>query len=564
MRSYFILFSLFLLPFVAWSQFDKRQVLQEAFPGRQHYFGTSGDMDENRAVVTATHGRNPWAWSGGLAYVYQKKESGWELRNILHPEVSSDADRFGQNACAISGNWIIVGDWMNAQFEGGTAHIFQLSADTAWEHISSLVPEGTESYDHFGNRVAIDGNVAAVSTYKAVYVFEFTRGQWRQTAVLQGDQKKESGFGMSMPIRNNQIIVGSTWEDGEEFENLGALYVFKKEGKDWKKSQKIMAPKDKQEAGLNFGHSLDFDKKFLAVGCPTKDMGQAGSAGAVFLFRNKSGTWVYDRLLYNENFGYGIYGFGQQVSLSGDRIAVSENQDRDYQSSVFILDIRGKGFKTLAKIQETEGTAGIDYADGLLALSGTDLLVGDPGDEFCDDFSGSCGKAYFYNLSERPKTEMPKNSIEYAANWGFSESDIQAIRQKYKGDSILFDHINGDLVFKMSSRESGKWGMYQGDQEIIPAEYDSLAFFGWNHPFTIVKQNGKLGAYRSDFGEEGQLSVPCLYDDLHIYTHEGQIWLAAKRDGKWRWVNWYYGNEASIEFDFHQELYILENWNPAW
>lgn len=563
MRIPYLLFSILISTSSLWAQYQSRLVLKEAMPGRQHYFGSSGDIDNNFAVITATHGRNPWAWNGGLAYVYEYKNQHWTLRNILHPNISANEDRFGQNACAISGNWIIVGDWMNSHHKNGTAHIFQLKADTAWEHVTSLNPESLKPSEHFGNRVAISGNIAAVSSYKAVYVFEYKQGEWRQTAVLEGDQKEEGGFGMSIAIRGQQIIVGSLWEDGKELNNLGAIYVFKKLDQEWQESQKILPPKELQEDGLNFGHSLDFNAKYLAVGCPTKDMGLAGSAGAVFLFRNRSGQWSYDRLLYNENFGYGIYGFGNQVSLSGDRLAVSENQNRDYEASVYILDIGRKNFKSIAKIKETEGTAGIDYADGLLKLSENYLLVGDPGDEFCDDFSGSCGKAYFYQLAASPTAIKPKNSIEYASIWGFSKDQIRRIRAKFNGDSIVFDHINGDLVFKMRSRESRKWGMYQGEQEIIPAQYDSLAFHAWNCPFTIVQQNGKLGAYSHAFSDEGQLSVPCRYDDLHVYQYEGAFWLAAKRNGKWRWVNWYSGEEAGIEYDYHQELFILKNWQPG-
>lgn len=562
-RIFFLFFFLFSTQVIL-AQFQSRQVLQEAQFGRSHYFGSSGDLEGDRAVITATHGSNPWSYSGGLAYVYQRQNEQWELRNILYPDVSHAEDRFGQNACALSGDWIIVGDWNNRQNPKGMAHIFQLKADTAWEYSAGLMPNGVEDYDHFGNRVAIDGPIAAVSTYKAVYVFEYQNGEWRQSAVLEGDQKDESGFGMSLAIEGRDIVVGSIWENSEGLENGGALYYYRKNGTEWQLQQKIIPPKELQEKDLHFGHSLDCNREYLAVGCPRKDMGQAGSAGAVFLYRYQSGRWVFDQLIYNERFGYGIYGFGHQVSLSGNNLAVSENQNRDYESSVYILELKDKSYKTLAKLQETEGTAGSRYGDELLALSGDHLLVGDPGDDFCDDFSGGCGKSYLYELHLKTANRPAQNTIEYAEDWGFSDRQIQSIQNLYGGDSILFDPVNGDLVFKMRSRKSGLWGLYQGEKELIPAKYDSIAFSGWNQPFTIVEQNGQLGAYQGFYNDDGGLSVPCIYEDLYIYTFEGQYWLAAKRDGKWRWVNWYNGQEAGPEYDYHQELYILKNWEPGW
>jgi len=70
----------------------------------------------------------------------------------------------------------------------------------------------------------------------------------------------------------------------------------------------------------------------------------------------------------------------------------------------------------------------------------------------------------------------------------------------------------------------------------------------------------KIFTLTRDFGK---LSVECNYEDFHTYTYEGQFWLAGKRDSKWRWVNWFNGYEASQKFDYHQELYILENWSPG-
>src|SRR5690554_3701594 len=114
------------LPYSIFSQANLIQVEQEENSGRQHYFGSSVAMDDKYAVVVGVHSKNPKAWSGGIGYVYELKEGKWQLRSKLYPDVSYDQDRFGQGACAISGNTVIIGDWKNQKNPNGAAHLFQL------------------------------------------------------------------------------------------------------------------------------------------------------------------------------------------------------------------------------------------------------------------------------------------------------------------------------------------------------------------------------------------------------------------------------------------------------
>lgn len=558
-------FTTFLVTFCSstFGQTVSRVVVQEPEPSRQNYFGSSGDIDGNLAIITATHGKNPNAWNGGLAYVYELKNGHWKLRNTLYPNISDDQDRFGQNACDLQGKQIIIGDWMNAQYPGGAAHIFQLSRDSSWRHVTTLAPNNKDKYDHFGNRVAIYANTAAVSTFNEVFIYEFENGEWLKKQILTGDQKVDGGFGQSLVLHKNQLIIGATWEDMDSIANAGAVYVFENKNGQWELTQKLVASVEDQEHQLEFGFSLSVSDDLLAIGVPRKNMGRAYGAGAVYLFRKQTGTWKFSALLYNERFSYGIYRFGERVSISGDFIAVSEGQDREYNQSIYVYQFVNKQPKFISKIQEPGAVESNRFAKELMAISGNQLIAGDAGDGFCDDFFGSCGKAYFYSFQPY-KPRAAKNSEAYAANWGFSDAEIKRVKRQYKGDKIVFDPINGDLVYKMRNQETGLWGMYQGDKLIIPAEYDSIQFYGWNDPYTVVGKNGKFGIYTSAFSDDRKLAVECKYDGFKTYTFEGQFWLASQRNGKWRWVNWYTGQEAGPEMDYHQNLYILENWNPGY
>ena len=544
------------------AQYAERQVVQASEPERQHYFGSSGDIDGDLAVITVTHGKNPLAWNGGLAFVYQLRSGQWQLRNTLYPEISANQDRFGQNACALSGKRIIVGDWMNAQYQGGAAHIFELSGDTNWSHVTTLAPSNKEKYDHFGNRVAIDGNTAAVSTYSEVFIYAFEQGKWTKKQILTGAQEESNGFGQSLALEGNQLIVGSTWEDAKGVKNAGAVYVYVRKNNQWFLQQKLIAQEKHLEERLEFGASVALSKNLLAIGVPNKDMGQAAGAGAVYLYRKINNQWAFSNLLYNEKFRYGIYGFGTQISLSGDYMAVTEAQDEAYNPSIYMYQFVDEKPKLISKIQETDAIESNRFTKEFMSISGNRIVAGDGADSFCDDLYGNCGRAYFYEITPYKLREL-NNSEVNASNWGFSDAEVKSLKRKFNGDRIVFDPVNGDLVYKMRDKETKLWGMYQGEKVLIPAEYDSLAFFGWNHPYTTVEKDGLLGIYTSNFDDFGKLSVECNYEDFHTYTYEGQFWLAGKRDSKWRWVNWFNGYEASQKFEYHQELYILENWSPG-
>jgi len=536
--------------------------VHEPEPSRQNYFGCSGDIDGDLVVITATHGKNPNAWKGGLAYVYKLHNGEWKLRNTLYPNISADQDRFGQNACDLQDKQIIIGDWMNVQYPGGAAHIFQLTGDSSWHHVTTLAPNNKEEYDSFGNRVAIYESTAAVSTFNEVFIYEFENGEWLKKQILTGDQEEEGGFGESLVLHKDQLIIGATWEDTDSIANAGAVYVYENKNGHWELVQKLVARKEDQENQLEFGSSLSVSDDLLAIGIPRKNMGHAYCAGAVYLYRKQKGKWKFSELLYNEGLSYGIYRFGERVSISGDFIAVSEGQDKKYNPSIYIYQFVDKRPILICKIQEPAAVESNRFAKELMAISGDQLIAGDAGDGFCDDFFGSCGKAYFYSFQPY-KHRKAKISEAHASNWGFSESDIKRIKRKYDGDKIIFDPINGDLVYKMRAKQTGLWGMYQGDKRIIPAEYDSIQFYGWNDPYTVVGKDGKFGIYTSGFSDERKLAVECKYDDFKTYTFEGQFWLAGKRNGKWRWVNWDTGQEAGPEMDYHQNLYILKIWNPG-
>lgn len=129
-------------------------------------------------------------------------------------------------------------------------------------------------------------------------------------------------------------------------------------------------------------------------------------------------------------------------------------------------------------------------------------------------------------------------------------------KKNLKADLIIFDPNNGDGGLKARNKETKKWGMYQflddAQQELIPMQYDSLNFFGFNGMYTAVYNSGKVGFYLSywSYNNQAKQTVACKYEDYKRYDADGVSKLAVKKNGKWGWVNWLTGEEKG-EFTYN-------------
>jgi hypothetical protein len=175
------------------------------------------------------------ARGSGSVYVYTKTVSGWQQKAELVPPDRGVSEAFG-NSVAIAGNAIVVGTFglEGTASSAGRAYVFTKTA-SGWDE-TELVASDIGINDGFGNSVAIAGNTIVVGAPGAgvnaaphrcrVYVFTKTAAGWQQTAELTGtDTAKGDWFGYSVAIAGNTIMVGAP-EHGPRLG--GAVYVFTK------------------------------------------------------------------------------------------------------------------------------------------------------------------------------------------------------------------------------------------------------------------------------------------------------------------------------------------------
>ncbi len=95
-----------------------------------------------------------------------------------------------------------------------------------------------------------------------------------------------------------------------------------------------------------FGCSASIDGDWMAVGASESTVGIARATGAVHLFKNTDGTWVYKQSLFQEN-PLIFQAFGNAVSLRGDTLAVGSWGSSSFAGRAFVYTRGGNDNWTL-------------------------------------------------------------------------------------------------------------------------------------------------------------------------------------------------------------------------
>jgi hypothetical protein len=254
---------------------------------------------------------------------------------------TADTDSFGY-AAAMDGDYAIVG--APAAEGGGTdrgkAYIFLKSqgGTDAWGEVKVLAASDDSDYDYFGVAVDISGDYAVVGAggengtgtdMGAAYVFYRNQGgtdNWGQIKKLTAsDRADDDGFGYSVSIDGDTIIVGSDGEDGTGTDQ-GAAYVFLKDegGADnWGQANKITAS-DAADVD-QFGYSVALTGDLAFVGAPRVN-GAGTARGAVYIFsRDLGGAGVWGQLKkITPDSPSDQSWFGNAVSVQGSLAVIGE------------------------------------------------------------------------------------------------------------------------------------------------------------------------------------------------------------------------------------------------
>ena len=248
------------------------------------------------------------------------------------------------------------------------------------EVAKQLLASDAESYDHFGDSIAVDGDTAVIGTSGdddkgensgAAYIFtRDSSGLWsEQQKLTAGDGEGGDGFGRSVAVSGNSVAIVAPGDNS----GMGTAYVFTRdETGNWSQQQKLI-PSDSE--GIDaFGFSVALDEDIVAIGAP----GDYGTgpydyyAGSVYVFTYDDGIWTEERKLTASDGG--AYGqFGSSLSVADETIMIGS------QAGVVYVFTRNESAWE-EQILAAEDTSPGDFFGTSVAMDGNTAVIGAPYD----------------------------------------------------------------------------------------------------------------------------------------------------------------------------------------
>jgi hypothetical protein len=246
-------------------------------------------LDGDYAFVGAKRGGSfSPSYEPGQVFIYKKSPTGWLLHQTL--PTPPGATTFGASL-AVSGSQLLVGapQTFNVQAGAGAAFLYELNG-TTWSFVRRFDPQTLDPQGRFGTRVAIDGDVIAISqprfiTASSVVTFEKTSGVWNFESELFSNSptppqfNEEYHFGQGLGLSGSELLIGSPVE--------GAVYRHTRAAGNWTANGVI------NPGRYFFGSSIALKDDVAVVGAVLENTGLGGAIpGSVTSLILKNGSWI--------------------------------------------------------------------------------------------------------------------------------------------------------------------------------------------------------------------------------------------------------------------------------
>jgi hypothetical protein len=326
-------------------------------------FGWSVSIDGDYAIVGA-HKEDGFGADRGAAYVFYRSGSTWSEQQKLTPGDAADYDYFGKSV-AIDDEYAIIGA-PGKNSDQGFSYVFKRTG-TTWTQMTKIgaTPSNKLGWSvSISMPFVIMGAYGTNSNTGAAHIYELIGSSWYgKGALTASDGNLADLFGISVAIDDDYVICGSPGHDltsGAE----GAAYIFEKPTSGWTsmtETQKIIAS-DNQD-GDGFGQSVSVDGDGIIVSSPSED-GYGNNRGAAYIFYRSGSSWSEQQKLTPSDAGDSDY-FGWGVSISSNT-AISgaytdDNTNGADAGSAYIFDYENKSPTAPVITGPTSGKPDISY-----------------------------------------------------------------------------------------------------------------------------------------------------------------------------------------------------------
>ncbi len=272
----------------------------EAVPGMVFVYAKTGGAWNETAALSGSDGKGGDAfgsqiWTDGnrmivaarnAAYIFERGAQGWKQTAKLSPTLP--AGESSVTRVALAGDLAVVGAFA-VNKNTGAAYVFRRSGNT-WTQEAELASPDPKEQNQFGNGVAIiggdvlAGEVAANEGTGGVHVFRKEGTEWKRlNKLVHANAQKNDRFGAPIRLNGNRILIGSSGF----LSNAGAMFAFERQvAGNYAEVERIVAFDGR--SGEAFGTSFGEGDEDLWIGAPGA---RQGRGRVLHLFRGKDGTW---------------------------------------------------------------------------------------------------------------------------------------------------------------------------------------------------------------------------------------------------------------------------------
>ena len=265
------------------------------------------------------------AWEGLVnVYTADAERTRWTLLTVLHADASPENGAFGK-AIAMQGRLLVIATNATLRIYGrrlgnyalldtvvlsdatipesasiqfvrdvlaigvvnysgeGSVRVFRINQRGKANPVASLSPPGDpDLYDFGGMSLDADARTLAVGlmsrsgTRNRVYLYQPQGGTWRRTQTVTAPSSTAAGFGSSVALRGNRLVVGAAGEDLEYIleENGvrwgGAVYVYHRVNNRWVGVQRLASndPAQPSYGLVGFGSKIVTNGRYFWITAP--------------------------------------------------------------------------------------------------------------------------------------------------------------------------------------------------------------------------------------------------------------------------------------------------------
>lgn len=206
-------------------------------------YGFSVAVSDSGFVVVGAYGDDDNGVDSGSAYCYRANATGTPrlLAKLVAPDGAA-GDLFGTSV-AVSGDGVVsVGAHKNVDKEirSGSVYLYRIgSSGTTPELVAKIVPDDGAADDGFGRSIAMGGDGLVVvgadsrneegSRSGAAYVFRVGASGTKPelvTKLVPDDGQAVDQFGISVSIGMDGVVAIGAYLDDDKGTNSGSAYVF--------------------------------------------------------------------------------------------------------------------------------------------------------------------------------------------------------------------------------------------------------------------------------------------------------------------------------------------------